>query len=248
MVSKLLFLGWTVTDKTSGKMLNCNVHSCPSRCHQLQDHSKMECKAVIASVCPNGHKVTRECHDKAAAICRKCEAVARAAEKRRERDHKLDQERSIKQEAYARKLAEIEDEIEHEKRLSKNRAEEADRQNAILQKKQDLANLKARNSKALPNAAAANPSAPINKTGGDTLESRTSSSSPPQSMSSSDGNANNSGTTPSEPEPSSSDWSISDAKEDWDRQKQCEGAENEAMDSLMAMIGQFKRSRFDAFS
>jgi hypothetical protein len=207
----------------------------------------MDCKAVIASVCPNGHKVTRKCHDKAAAICRKCEAAARAAEKRRQRDHQLDQERSIKQEAYARKLAEIEDEIEHERRLSKNRTEEADRQNAILQKKQDLADLKARNVKALSNAAATNPSAPINKTGGDTSESRSSSSLPQQSESSSDGIANTSGTIPSEPEPFPSDRDTSDAKEDWDRQKQYEGAENEAMDSLMAMIGQFKRSRLDAF-
>jgi hypothetical protein len=228
-------------------MLNCNAHTCPSRCHQLQDHSKMDCKAVIASVCPNGHKVTRECHDKAAAICRKCEAAARAAEKRRQRDHKLDQERSIKQEAYGRKLAEIEDEIEHEKRLSKNRAEEADRQNAILQKKQDLANLKARNAKAFSNAAADDPSAPINKTGEDASESRCSSSSPQHSESSANGNANTSGAIPSESEPSQSDLSTSDAKKDWDRQKQYEGAENEAMDSLMAMIGQFKRSRFDAF-
>jgi hypothetical protein len=207
----------------------------------------MECNAVITSVCPNGHKVTRKCHDKAAAICLKCESTARAAEKRRQRDHKLDQERSIKQEAYGRKLAEIEDEIEHEKRLSKNRTEEADRQNAILQKKQDLANLKARNAKALSNAAANDPSARINKTGGDASESRCSPSSPQQSESSANGNANTSETIPSESEPSQSDLSTSDAKEDWDRQKQCEGAENEAMDSLMAMIGQFKRSRFDAF-
>jgi hypothetical protein len=222
---------------SSGKILNCNVHTCPSRCHQLQDHSKMECKAVIASVCPIGHKVTRKCHDKAAAICRKCEAAARAAEKRRQRDHKLDQERSIKQEAYARTLAEIEDEIEHEKRLSKNRTEEADRRNAMLQKKQDLANLRVRNAKALSDAAATNPSAPINKTGGDASESRSSSNPPQQSESSSDGNTNTSGTTSSESEPSQSNWSTSDAKEDWNRQKQYKGAENEAMDSLMAMIG-----------
>ncbi len=77
----------------------------------------MECKAIISSNCPKNHKITRKCHDKAATTCRKCEADARAQEKKILRDFKLDQERQAKQQAYAAQLAEIEDEIEHHKRI-----------------------------------------------------------------------------------------------------------------------------------
>lgn len=33
----------------SGKLLNCGVHSCPHHCHQLQNHSKMQCMAIVSS-------------------------------------------------------------------------------------------------------------------------------------------------------------------------------------------------------
>lgn len=56
-----------------GTLLNCGTHTCPQRCHQLLDHSRMDCKVIIASTCPNNHKTTRRCHEKAAAHCRKCE-------------------------------------------------------------------------------------------------------------------------------------------------------------------------------
>jgi hypothetical protein len=47
---------------------------------------------------------------------------AKAAEKRRQRDYKLDQERQAKQQAYAARLIEIEDEIEHQKRIMSDHA------------------------------------------------------------------------------------------------------------------------------
>lgn len=96
-----------------GKLLNCNIHTCPHRCHQLQDHSRMDCKVIISSTCPNNHKTTRKCHDKAAAHCRKCEAEVRAREKKRQRDYELDKEREAKQSAYAARLVEIKKEIHH---------------------------------------------------------------------------------------------------------------------------------------
>jgi hypothetical protein len=240
MVSKLWSLKQISANDSSGKILNCNVHTCPSRCHQLQDHSKMECQAIVATVCPKGHKFTRKCYDKAAVICRKCEATARAAERRRQRDHKLDQERSEKQEAYARKLAEIEHEIEHEKRLLKNQAEEEDRHNAILQKNQDLANLKARKSSALSKPALVLPTVTMNETGGDTPKTQHTSGSPRPSKSSPSDDKPTSKVIFSESEQSQPIWGTSEAKNDWEWQKQYEGAENEALDSLMAMTGLFR--------
>jgi AAA+ superfamily predicted ATPase len=227
------------TNTTSGKTLNCNIHTCPHNCHQLQDHSKMDYKAIISSKCPKNHKVTRKCHDKAAAICRKCEAEAKAAEKRRQRDYKLDQERQAKQHAYAARLSEIEDEIEHQKRLLGDRAEEDDRQNALAQKKQDLLNLK--NKVKLP--VKPTQSADRTKKPSVTLQqspiTEARSVEPqvdprPASLDCSEPASDANG---SEESGSQSDLDKSEAKDDWKEQKELWGAKNEAMDALMSMIG-----------
>jgi DNA replication protein DnaC len=222
------------TKTTSGKMLNCNIHTCPHSCHQLQDHSKMDCKAIVSSKCPKNHKVTRKCHDKAAALCRKCEAEAKAAEKRRQRDYKLDQERQAKQHAYADRLSEIEDEIEHQKRLLGDRAEEDDRQNALAQKKQDLLNLK--NKVKLP--VVSTQSVDMTQKPSVTLQP-----SPiaeayvdprPASLNRNESASDANGSEESESQP---DWDESEAKDDWKEQKELWGAENEPLDALMSMIG-----------
>ena len=102
----------------------------------------MPCESIVTSQCVKNHKISRRCHEKAAAICQKCEAAQRAQEKRRQRDHKLDQEREAKQQAYLARLVDIEDKIEHQKRLLKNRVEAAEQDAVIAQKEKDLENFK----------------------------------------------------------------------------------------------------------
>ncbi|KAI1680959.1 ATPase family associated protein [Pyrenophora tritici-repentis] len=217
-----------------GKMLSCDIHSCTSQCHQLQDHSKMKCKAIVSFTCANKHTTTRRCHDKAATHCPKCEAEVRAREKKRQRDHELDQQRQAKQRAYAARLLEIEEEIEHQKRVLKDQAEDRDRQAALEQKKQDLRNLRAKAkqpAQAPPSQDPGNkaPNSPSMPSGGPTTPSTTT--------------AGPSGTTadsgPSTPDQDESqpDWDKSEARDDWEWQKNYEGAENEALDSLVSMIG-----------
>jgi hypothetical protein len=194
----------------------------------------MQCKAILTSRCAKNHKVTRKCHDKAAAICRKCEAEARAAEARRQRDHKLDQERQTNQARYAAKLAEIEDEIEHQRQLLSSRAEEQERRNALTQKRQDLENMK---KKAKAPVIAPEPSVHATSTSVKSHEAKRleSGSRSPQSS------ANTSPPIPDRPnsdeDGSKTDWDKSTARNDWEEQKELWGAENEALDSLMPMIG-----------
>jgi hypothetical protein len=192
----------------------------------------MQCTAIVSSQCPNGHKISRKCHDKAAAVCRKCEAVVKAQEKRQQRDHELEQERQAKQRAYLARLVEIEDEIEHQKRLLKDRAVENDQEAALAQKRKDLENFK---KKVSSPTRSTNPGAPTNaesippatnQTSGteNTTTQRSSSNQPsPQDNTAGGGDA--------------STWNHSDAKDDWEQQKKFDGAENEALDSLMPMIG-----------
>lgn len=222
------------------KLLNCGIHTCPQRCHQLQDHSRMDCKVIISSTCPNNHKTTRKCHNKAAAHCRKCEAEIRARENKRKRDHELDKEREAKQRAYAARLVEIEEEIQHQKRILKEQAEDRDRRQALEQKKQDLRNLQEKfkhpGKPPVPTSSASKTTAtPPNDTSG-----RQSENAAPNTMSnhSDKTTANANATSPDQDQDQDqSDWDKSEARDDWEWQKKYEGAENEALDSLVPMIG-----------
>jgi hypothetical protein len=225
----------------SGALLNCGQHVCPQRCHQLQDHSKMHCKAIVKTNCPQNHNISRRCHDKAALTCKKCEAEARAKEQRQKRDYELDQLRQEKQRVYAAQLAALDDEIEHEKRLRKNQDEDNDRQNALMQKKQDLANLKAYAEKSQKSRQAnkstkpANPN-PVtrNTRRKDTpAQSKSPEQTDPQPIVEDDTSGGASTAVVEQP----SNVTASEARDDWEWQKEYEGAENEALDSLVSMIG-----------
>ncbi|KAF2260255.1 P-loop containing nucleoside triphosphate hydrolase protein [Lojkania enalia] len=225
-------------EEACGKILNCRIHNCPHKCHQLQDHSKMKCMAILTSQCPQNHKITRKCHDVAAAICKRCEAEASKREKKRQRDHKLEQERQAKQQAYASKLAEIQNEIDHQKSLLKNQADEEDQKNTLSQMKQDLANLKYKVGKKTRSAAL---DSLANTQGSQSTTSNEVTNYPPKRQSKPQPDT-------SQQAPNASKSTINDSKhdtdpvkseahEEWEWQKKFEGAENEALDSLMKMIG-----------
>lgn len=224
------------TDSRSGIILNCGVHTCPHRCHQLQDHSKMDCTAIILSKCPKDHKLSRKCHNKAAATCRKCERETLEQERRQKRDYELDERRRAQQQEYAAKLAEIQDEIEHQRRRLKDRAEDQDRQSALAQKKQDLASLKVKINNPPEMPKPNSPSRQLPVSGGSTSSPKEHSASP-SSTTSSDRNTPSSQDARSGADDNGSLWDQSEAKEDWEEQKELWGAQNEALDSLMSMIG-----------
>ncbi|KAF2189155.1 P-loop containing nucleoside triphosphate hydrolase protein [Zopfia rhizophila CBS 207.26] len=219
-----------------GTMLNCGVHVCPQRCHQLHDHSKMACTVIIKSLCPQKHKISRRCHDKNAAICRKCEAEARKQEEKRQRDHELDQQREAKQRAYTNELAELQAEIEQQRRLMKDDSDERERKKVLIQHRQDLANLKeaAKNDKVVdfstkPVLSQSRKKNKENQPPSSTNQSSTSDPTPPQKD---DDKMSNSHETSPE-----NDWEKSESKEEWEYQKEFEGQENEALDALMDLIG-----------
>jgi len=229
-------------NRFSGVTLSCGLHVCPQRCHQLLDHSKMDCIAIVVDKCPQNHKITRKCHDKAAMTCRKCAAEARAKLKRQKRDYDLDQLRQEKQRAYAAQLAELDDEIEHEKRVQKNQAEDEDRQNAIAQKKRDLSNLKdsvckARNTSSAPKSNDHASAKPESSSAPKATPTKHHLSGQPSLDTKMECDTSAGASKPAEEEEKLPDMNESEAKDDWDWQKEYEGAENDALDSLMAMIG-----------
>jgi hypothetical protein len=237
---KSLTFRWPTANITSGKLLSCGLHPCPFRCHGLQDHSKMDCTAIISSECPRNHNITRRCHDKAVATCKKCDRDARELEKRRERDHKLDQQRQAQQQAYAARLAEIEDEIEHQKQRLRDEADEQDRQAALAQKKQDLKSLKTKSGITLDEASPPNP-----HTNPPVISGSAPSKHKPTSFSKSSAPSDQSSSTSDEANSDEDDqrlyWDKSAAKDDWEEQKAMWGAENDSLDALMSMIGEVSR-------
>ncbi|KAF2277903.1 P-loop containing nucleoside triphosphate hydrolase protein [Westerdykella ornata] len=221
-----------------GVMLSCGQHVCPHRCHQLQDHSKMKCEAIVTTKCPQDHHIKRRCHDLAAGLCRRCEADARETERKRQRDFLLDQERQAKQAQYAKRLAEIQDEIAHEKRVLKDRREHQERLNSLAQQEKDLEELKKR-SRAEMNSSTSQQRQPVSSS----LEGPNGNSDKNPAATSQSSSVD--GTTlgldvPTPASPGSSlpsKWDHSESKDEWEAQKKLEGAENEALDKLMDMIG-----------
>jgi hypothetical protein len=201
----------------------------------------MSCRAIVVTKCSQNHKITLKCYEKVSMTCRKCETETRAKEKKRKRDYELDRSRQEKQRAYAAQLAELDDQIEHERRVRKIQAEDNDCQNALAQKKQDLANLKAsarkpRNASLAPDPTTSVPKATMTGSKPDTKPGKHQSSGH-KTNEEPDKSAGASSTV----EEKLPKWEKGEANDDWDWQKKYEGEQNEALDSLMAMIGNLSR-------
>ncbi|KAF2868659.1 AAA domain-containing protein [Massariosphaeria phaeospora] len=208
----------------------------PVKCEQHPEKKALiSKKEQFETVCPDGGCSESWCHDKAASSCKKCEAEYRLQEKKRQRDHRLDQECQAKQDAYAARLAEMREELDHQKRVLKDRAEEQDRQNSLAQMKLDLTNLKekARNSTTTLNSTRETSVSPPTSHSTNAEAVHASSQTSTNESTNTD---NEKGNTSTNKQPIQ-DWGKSESKDDWEWQKKHEGAENEALDALMEMIG-----------
>jgi hypothetical protein len=194
----------------------------------------MQCNVIVSSTCSKGHSVKRKCYNNAAALCRKCADDAVAEKKRQERDHKLDQERQKNQQAYTARLVEIEDEIEHQKRQLGDRVKEQDRRNVLAQKKQDLLNLQQKVRDMIP---VLTPPKTVQHFA--EASQQPVSSTPRIAMPCSNKSETSANDASAKQREDQSDWENSEAKDDWEEQKEIWGAESEALDTLMSMIGKF---------
>lgn len=193
--------------RCSDVALNCGLHSCKMRCHQMTDHSKMPCPSKMEITCDRGHTLKVPC-DMRKDKCSKCVREDIETERRIKRDLKLEAERLARQEAYKRELAEIQDEIDHERRLIKYHQDDEDQKKNLIQQKADLASLKSTADRILK--AKPTPNMP--------------GSFPPVDP-------------PSPPDSSGSLDIPEGAKQEWDHMKQVEGAKSGPLDELMDMIG-----------
>jgi hypothetical protein len=217
-----------LNEASSGTKLSCGVHDCPQRCHQLFDHSKKECRKIVESVCSRNHKFSRACF-RNDSTCRVCEAEDHRQELKRRRDHKLEADRKRKEQEYARQLAELQDELAHERRILRDQSEQDERDNVLQQHRQDLTSLRENFARA-KNIRKKDPSI------------MTTCVNQPSTTTDLPGAAPN--PSPGTQQDMAKDQSkggldalASSAKDEWEHQKKYEGAQNEALDSVMDMIG-----------
>ncbi|GJF00004.1 P-loop containing nucleoside triphosphate hydrolase protein [Phanerochaete sordida] len=235
-------------------MLVCGIHQCPSKCHQLYDHSKMTCEAVLDYTCPNGHKRTYRCHQPPPSTCAKCEKAAESAAKKKQKEFEKQQARDAELREHAKRIAKLDEEIEAEQDAQKEHELARDRANAILQKQKDLADAKARTAKKA--AAAQNqpqsappppqnaPPPPPRSAPSATPAAAPDSSAAPSQYAPADPSSQDADRTrrPSTPPLSTYDDTPpplppSKSEQEWQRQKDIEGADNASIDAIMAMTG-----------
>ncbi|ROV88521.1 hypothetical protein VSDG_09328 [Cytospora chrysosperma] len=197
----------------TGAVLKCG-HVCVNRCHRVTDHSKMPCPYKVESVCDRGHNLKRPCqkrNDK----CSKCAQEDFEIARKAMRDQRLDAQRKARQKAYMNELMDIQDEIDHQRRMIKEKTEEEEQKKTLAQQRADLAALKDTATR-IQNATRpqSKPAMPGSFPGADPL------------------------TPPSEADSADTLAGIPEgAKQEWAHMKEFEGAKNQTLDELMGMIG-----------
>jgi len=214
---------------SSGVLLSCGKHNCPSSCHQIVDHSKLRCQSPEKKQCSEGHKTSWRCSEGEPKSCRRCERVRKEAERKLQREA----EEQVKREDDARKHQETVRRYDEKIQtltdgLMRQRLE-AERTAVIEQKKEDLANAENRAREAstptvIDKTAATSPINP-----------------PPKSVTKSEPHPANSANSPaaskSTPQFKAPLQNVSPSKKEWQRQKDQLNATNPAIDEIMNMIG-----------
>ncbi len=244
-------------------MLSCGVHPCPSKCHQLSDHSKMKCEAVMRSRCPNSHSQEFVCGDGLPTSCTKCERERKLAEKKQKEELAETQRREAEQRAHLKRMDELDAEIAATLRKKEEARLARERELAFQQKKNDLASILAFSS---PSTGAAGNSGTTNNLGSASYQTPLNTQLPHPSQpwspaSTLDGrdpshaNSQNGLNTP-QSDPNSNDTNtpsapsipklsfkpfpvlpVSSSKLDWERKKFLHGVTNQAVDAVMNLTG-----------
>ncbi|CBF78777.1 hypothetical protein AN7246.2 [Aspergillus nidulans FGSC A4] len=217
-------------DEPCGTKLNCGLHDCPHKCHQLSDHSKMNCRKVIDWTCTRDHRFKRPCFQQHES-CHRCAEEDKERERRRQRDMDLELQSERKRQEYARQLAQLQEEIAHERRLQKEDRDEQERQRILSQHRDDLQKMRFR----APERFSVSPHASKVRKSGPATQGTNSQETVRQEPSHEAEQAE-----PNRPPSANSpdvETALSSAEQDWKYQKDYEGAESDELDKLMGMIG-----------
>jgi ATPase family associated with various cellular activities (AAA)/AAA lid domain len=200
----------------------------------------MQCEHIMHTNCSKGHQQQWKCHSGPPPVCDKCDREAKLAEKKKREDFSLQEKRDAEQQLHARRLAEIDAKIASEMQARQDARLTEERERVIRQREKDLEVVTSLAAPKSPIASAATPQVkppPPLVLQGETLRNgRTQgselASGQPKTKSPEHIKTENS-TVPAKPIPKQ----ISPAQEEWERQKNIEGASNGAIDAIMGMTG-----------
>lgn len=194
-------------------MMKCGAHRCQLRCHRVSDHSRTECTNLVEKTCERQHKIRVSCNKKNDG-CNRCLQEDKEQERRVKRNLDLEAQRLSRQDAYSKDLQEIQDEIEHHRRLIKYMTEEEEQKKTLAQQRADVEGLR-ETAMRMHQMKDAKDSAASTKA------------------------ENHSGAKHVEEEnrPAADLDLLGSAREEWEYLKQYEGAKSEPLDELMRMIG-----------
>ena len=212
----------------------------------------MPCEEPIYSKCDAGHDNSYLCHN--GPSCAICAKEKESAEKQQKELFIIKQKHDLEQRDHDRKMAELDDMIKTERQNIRDAQIARERDDALRQKMKDL-----EETRALADAAKASsslsgsflpsfkntfaPSDSSTPTQVPPTSSPASATSPPpnsqtQSFQSS-GSPQSNASVNTVPLAIPDEWRLkaSEAKEEWERQKRVEGANNTAIDAIMGMTG-----------
>ncbi|KAK2747019.1 hypothetical protein FQN55_005288 [Onygenales sp. PD_40] len=207
-----------------GVILNCGIHQCPSRCHQLHDHSKMPCEHLVEYTCPKGHIRHWKCHTNRPQTCIICDREARERQRKLARELDRQRQRDLNLQRHVASMADLDAQIRQAREKKTDAILAQERIRALEQKKRDL--------EAARKAAASKMNQPTSN-----LVSQPPSTTPAESKSSQKPTSGNKETKGSNSEAAGNRPARSPSELEWERQKLIEGAKNGALDELMTMTG-----------
>lgn len=231
----------------SNALLSCGVHKCSSKCHQIQDHSKMPCTEYLSSICDAGHKQSWKCSDKRSKSCTTCEREAKLAREKQKRDLDAQQKRDEEQRAHLARMDDLDAQIAQEHQAREDARLTQERLQAIKQKENDLAAQRAQTSTwqqmLSPSKLLATASGILSRPTDERHVKMTPGSNTPPISPSSPIKAGTSSQMPSNSttiKPSGRPFpqlAESPSKKEWLRQKNMEGANDPSIDAIMDMTG-----------
>ncbi|EJD38161.1 P-loop containing nucleoside triphosphate hydrolase protein [Auricularia subglabra TFB-10046 SS5] len=232
-------------DAPCGEKQRCG-HPCPSKCHAIIDHSKMDCHLVQERTCSEGHQQKWKCFQGIPAVCAKCEKKKKEAEAKLRRDVELQQKREVDQRRHDAEMAKLEEQQEEQRALIRDAQLATERRAAVAQKRRDLETTKdsaaryaARPPTPTPTSTPPPPPPP-------SLPHNSPQPSPPSagvlSAVRSGLSAVRNTLIPSATAPSTSDSNgrpalHSPSRDEWERLKAVDVQKNDALDELMALTG-----------
>ncbi|KAL6872062.1 P-loop containing nucleoside triphosphate hydrolase protein [Trichoderma novae-zelandiae] len=206
VLSKTCLLFNPRADDHSGAVLGCGKHTCERRCHREKNHTQVPCTKMMQKNCERGHKMKYLCGRENQG-CSACAKEDEETRRRIQRDLDMEKKRQERQDKYYRDLQEMDDEIDHHRRVMKYQQEEEDHAKELAQKTAQLQSLKDTKARMEASKAAADE----------------------QKKSSENEGAK------SQEKPASPD--LDPAAQEWETMKREEGAKSAALDDLMGLIG-----------